>query len=202
MAREGRLPPGQSLTHKFPVLDLGRHPAPDLERWELRMDGAVSQEVRLGWKEFLDLPKESVQMDIHCVTQWSKFETVWEGISLKTLVNEGILKLKNSARYVLQHAADDYTTNLPLSVVLQESFLLATHVNGAPLTLEHGYPVRAVIGHIPGREDLFTPYLWKGAKWVTRLEFLEEDRPGFWEQNGYSNEADVWKEERLKSGLW
>jgi DMSO/TMAO reductase YedYZ molybdopterin-dependent catalytic subunit len=135
-------------------------------------------------------------MDIHCVTRWSKFDTVWEGVSVKTLVEQGFIRLKPTARYVLQHAEYGFTANLPLEVVLQDNFLLATHFNGEPLTPEHGYPLRGVIGYIPGRDDLVTTYFWKGAKWLRGLEFLGRDRPGFWEQAGYHNNADVWKEER------
>lgn len=137
-------------------------------------------------------------MDIHCVTRWSKFDTEWEGVSLKDLTEAGILKLKPTARYVIQHAEYGFTANLPLDVVLQDNFLLATHFNGEPLTPEHGYPLRGVIGAIPGREDLKVTYFWKGAKWLRGLEFAQEDRPGFWERAGYHNEADVWKEQRTQ----
>jgi DMSO/TMAO reductase YedYZ molybdopterin-dependent catalytic subunit len=136
-------------------------------------------------------------MDLHCVTRWSKVDTLWEGVSLRALVEQGLLKLKPSARHVLQHAEYGFTVNLPLEVVLQDNFLLATHFNGEPLSPDHGYPLRGVVGHIPGREDLKTPYLWKGAKWLRGLEFLAVDQPGFWEQAGYHNEADIWKEERF-----
>ena len=136
-------------------------------------------------------------MDLHCVTRWSKFDTIWEGVSVKTLVDEGLIKLKPTARYVLQHAEYGFTANLPLKIVLADNFLLATHFNGEPIEPDHGYPLRGVIGAIPGRDDLKVPYLWKGAKWLRGLEFLAHDRPGFWEQAGYHNEADVWKEERF-----
>ncbi len=135
-------------------------------------------------------------MDIHCVTQWSKFDTVWEGVSLRTLIELGLVKPLPTAKYVLQHAEHGFTANLPLEVMLGDNFLLATHYDGQPLTPDHGYPLRGVVGYIPGRNDLKTPYFWKGAKWLRGLEFLSEDRPGFWEQAGYHNEADVWKEER------
>lgn len=194
--REGRLPPGQSLTLKFPVLHYGPVPPFDPTTWTFRVWGEVEEERVWTWEEFNQLPRTTVKMDIHCVTRWSKADTVWEGVSVRTLVEQGFIRLKPTAAYVMQHAEYGYTTNLPLEVVLQENFLLATHFNGEPLTPEHGFPLRGVVGAIPGRPDLKTPYLWKGAKWLRGLEFMAQDRPGFWEQAGYSNSADVWKEER------
>lgn len=196
LRREGRLPPGQSLTVKFPVLHYGPVPPFNPATWTFRVWGEVEEEKVWTWEEFNQLPRTTVKMDIHCVTRWSKADTVWEGVSVRTLVEQGFIRLKPSAAYVMQHAEYGYTTNLPLEVVLQENFLLATHFNGEPLTPEHGFPLRGVVGAIPGRSDLKTPYLWKGAKWLRGLEFMAEDRPGFWEQAGYSNSADVWKEER------
>ena len=194
---EGRLPPGQSLTLKFPVLHYGPVPPFNPETWDFRVWGAVEEERRWAWDEFQHLPRTKIVMDIHCVTRWSKFDTEWEGVSVRTLVDEGFIRLKDDARYVIQHAEYGFTANLPLEVVLAENFLLATHYNGEPLTPEHGYPLRGVVGYIRGREDLKTPYFWKGAKWLRGLEFAAEDRLGFWEQAGYHNEADVWKEERF-----
>lgn len=196
MRREGRLPPGQALTVKFPVLHYGPVPPFNPATWDFRIWGEVEESRRWTWEEFNQLPRTRVVMDIHCVTRWSKFDTVWEGVSVKTLVEQGFIRLKPAARYVIQHAEYGFTANLPLEVVLQDNFLLATHFNGEPLTPEHGYPLRGVIGYIPGREDLVTTYFWKGAKWLRGLEFLPHDRPGFWEQAGYHNNADVWKEER------
>ncbi len=196
VAREGRLPPGQSLTQRFPVLHYGPVPRFDPATWDFRVWGEVEEEVRWTWDEFLKLPRTRVTMDIHCVTRWSKFDTTWEGVSVKALVEGGWIKLKSTARYVMQHAEYGFTANLPVEVVLADNFLLATHFNGEPLTPDHGYPLRGVVGYIPGREDLKVPYFWKGAKWVRGLEFMTHDRMGFWEQAGYHNEADVWKEER------
>lgn len=119
-------------------------------------------------------------MDIHCVTRWSKVDTVWEGVSVKTLVDQGLLKIKPGATHVMQHAEYGFTVNLPIQVVLQDNFLLATHFNGQPLSPEHGYPLRGVVGFIPGREDLETPYFWKGAKWLRSLEFMTHDPPSCW----------------------
>ena len=197
MKQEGRLPPGQSLTQKFPVLHYGPVPNFNPATWDLRVWGEVGEEVRWTWDQFQQLPRARVQMDIHCVTKWSKFDTVWEGVAVKTLIDEGFIKLKPEAKYVVQHAEYGFTVNLPLEVVLAENFLLATHFNGEPLTPDHGYPLRGVVGYIPSREDLPTPYLWKGAKWLRSLEFRATDKPGFWEQAGYHNEADIWKEQRF-----
>lgn len=194
---EGRLPPGQSVTQKFPVLHYGPVPTFNPATWSFWVRGEVEQEVRWNWDEFQKLPRTRVMMDLHCVTRWSKFDTLWEGVALHTLVDQGLIKLKPTARYVMQHAEYGFTVNLPLEVALQENFLLATHFNGEPLSPDHGYPLRGVIGAIPGRDDLKTPYLWKGAKWLRGLEFMAHDRPGFWEQAGYHNEADIWKEERF-----
>jgi DMSO/TMAO reductase YedYZ molybdopterin-dependent catalytic subunit len=195
--QEGRLPPGQSATQKFPVLHYGPVPAFKPATWSLRVWGEVEQEVRWTWDEFQNLPRDQVMMDIHCVTRWSKFDTLWEGVSLRTLIDQGLIRLKPSARYLLQHAEYGFTVNLSLEVALQANFLLATHFNGEPISPDHGYPLRGVVGAIPGRNDLTTPYFWKGAKWLRGLEFLAQDQPGFWEQAGYHNEADVWKEERF-----
>jgi DMSO/TMAO reductase YedYZ molybdopterin-dependent catalytic subunit len=193
---EGRLPPGQSLTVKFPVLHYGSVPMFNPATWDFRVWGEVEEEKKWSWDEFNQLPRTQIQMDIHCVTQWSKADTEWEGVSVKTLVDNGLIKVKASATYVMQHAEYGYTTNLPLKVVLQENFLLATHFNGEPLTPDHGYPLRGVVGHIPARADLESPYLWKGAKWLRSLEFMSKDKRGFWEQAGYHNRADIWREER------
>ena len=197
MRKNGRLPPGQSLTQRFPVLHYGPIPPFRPESWDFQVWGEVEQPLRLSWEEFNQLPRTRVQMDLHCVTRWSKFDMLWEGVAVRTLVEQGLLKIKPNARHVVEHAEYGYTTNLPLRVVLQENFLLATHYDGQPLEPEHGYPLRGMVGAIPGRGDLVTPYLWKGAKWLRGLEFLSQDQPGFWEQAGYHNDADVWKEERF-----
>jgi DMSO/TMAO reductase YedYZ molybdopterin-dependent catalytic subunit len=194
---EGRLPPGQSLTQKFPVLHYGPIPRFTPASWDFRVWGEVEQPVRWSWDEFQQLPRRKINMDIHCVTRWSKFDTEWEGVSVSDLITAGLIKPSPAARFVLQHAEYGFTVNLPLQVVLQDNFLLATHFNGEPIPADHGYPLRGVIGAIPGRSDLVSPYLWKGAKWIRGLEFLTNDRLGFWEQAGYHNEADIWKEERF-----
>ena len=195
---EGRLPPGQSLTMKFPVLHYGPVARFDPAAWDFRVYGEVEEEMRLTWEEFQRLPRVQIKMDIHCVTRWSKFDTLWEGVSVRDLVEQEIIRLLPAAKYVIQHAEGGYTTNLPLDIVLQDNFLLATHFDGQPISLEHGYPLRGIIGDVPERDDLMTPYFWKGAKWLRGLEFASEDRLGFWEKAGYHNEGDVWKEERFR----
>ena len=194
---ERRLPPGQALTLKFPVLHYG--PVPDFNpvTWDFRVWGEVEKEVGWSWAEFNQLPRTKVQMDIHCVTRWSKADTTWEGVSVRMLVEQGLIKIRPAAHFVMQHAEYGFTVNLPLEVVLQDNFLLATHFNGEPITPDHGYPLRGVVGAIPGRTELASPYLWKGAKWLRGLEFMSRDRLGFWEKAGYNNRADVWKEERF-----
>jgi DMSO/TMAO reductase YedYZ molybdopterin-dependent catalytic subunit len=194
---EDRLPPGQALTLKFPVLHYGPVPPFNPATWDLRVWGEVEKEVRWNWDEFNRLPRTRVTIDLHCVTRWSKADTVWEGISVRTLVEQGLIQLKPTAQFVMQHAEYGFTVNLPLAVVLQDNFLLATHFNGQPIEPDHGYPLRGLVGAIPGRDDLQTPYLWKGAKWLRGLEFMARDRLGFWEKAGYHNNADVWQEQRF-----
>jgi DMSO/TMAO reductase YedYZ molybdopterin-dependent catalytic subunit len=195
--KEGRMPPGQAITRKFPVLHYGPVPRFDPSSWDFKVWGEVEEPVQFRWEEFQQLPRTKVTMDIHCVTAWSKFDTQWEGVSVSTLVDNGIIRLKPAAQFVLQHAEYGFTANLPLEVVLQDNFLLATHFNGEPISPDHGYPLRGVVGAIPDRPGLKTPYLWKGAKWLRGLEFLSEDKQGFWERAGYHNEADIWKEQRF-----
>jgi len=197
MRSEGRLPPGQALTQKFPVLHYGSVPGFNPATWDFRVWGEVEKPLRLSWEEFNQLPRTRLKMDIHCVTRWSKFDTEWEGVSVRTLIDLGLVKPLPAARFVLQHAEFGFTANLPLETILAENFLMATHYNGAPITPDHGYPLRGVVGHIPGRSELMAPYFWKGAKWLRGLEFLTKDHPGFWEQAGYHNNADVWLEERI-----
>ncbi len=195
--KEGRLPPGQSLTLKFPVLHYGPVPHFNPATWDFRVWGLVEEEKRWTWDEFNRLPRTKIEMDIHCVTRWSKFDTVWEGVSVKTMVENGLFKIKPEATHVMQHAEYGFTVNLPLEVVLQDNFVMATHFNGEPISPDHGYPLRGVVGHIPSQKNSESPYFWKGAKWLRSLEFMPRDRRGFWEQAGYHNRADVWREERF-----
>ncbi len=197
MSDEKRLPPGQHVTTHFPTLHQGPIPAFNPATWDFRIWGAVEESTTWTWDDILNLPRIKVQLDLHCVTTWSLLDTSWEGISLKQLVDEEFVKPKPEAKFVMQHAEYGYTTNLPLEVALQPNFLIATHFNGSPLTPEHGYPLRAVVGAILGSKPMKDVYLWKGAKWLRGLEFLTNDRLGFWEANGYHNEGDVWKEQRF-----
>ena len=193
----GRLPQGQSLTLRFPVLHYGGVPVFDKDKWSFKIVGEVEEEICWSWEEFCALPQTEVTMDIHCVTAWSKTDTCWSGVSLKSLVGSGLVRPKSSASVVVQHCEQEYTTNLPIKTAMGENFILATHYGGDPLTPEHGYPLRGVCGAIPGRKDLDDVYLWKGGKWLRGLEFLSNDEPGFWEKAGYHNRGNVWKEERF-----
>jgi DMSO/TMAO reductase YedYZ molybdopterin-dependent catalytic subunit len=197
-----RLPPGQSLTQKFPILHYGPIPPVDLAQWRFRVFGLVEEEKEWNWEEFNQLPRTRVVMDIHCVTRWSKLDTEWEGVSVATLIDEGFIKLKPGAKFVIQHCEKGYTTNTPIDLVLQDNFLLATHFDGQPLIPEHGYPLRAVVGSFADRSEKSTTYFWKGGKWLRGLEFRATDDPGFWENAGYHNDADPWKEERFAGRSW
>jgi len=198
MEKSGRLPPGQSLTLKFPVLHYGSIPNFDPATWRFRIWGEVETPVTFTWDQFNQLPRRKLVMDIHCVTRWSKFDTEWEGVSVKDLIDNHIIKLKPDAKFVVEHAEYDFTANLPTNIVLADNFLLATRFNGEPISADHGFPVRGVVGAISGQTELTVPYFWKGAKWLRSLEFVKEDVPGFWERAGYNNNADVWKEERFE----
>ena len=181
-----RIPPGQVLTDKFPVLQFGRVPEyPDLAGWDFRVFGEVETPFTLSWVEFRQLPVTSVTLDIHCVTRWSKLDTVWEGISLQHVLE--VAQPRPSVRHVIFHSEHGYTANVPLEVATDPQCMLAWNYNGRPLEPEHGYPLRAIV---PGR------YFWKSAKWLRGVEFTAEDHPGFWERNGYHNDADPWKEQR------
>lgn len=194
---ENRLPPGQSLTQRFPVLHYGPTPKTDLENWDFRVFGLVEEEKVWDWAAFNQLPRTKVVLDIHCVTRWSKFDTEWEGVSLKTLVEEEIIKPRPEANYVIQHCEHGYTTNLPLAAMLEDNVIMATHYDGQPLPLEHGWPLRVVVGSFADRSESWNGYFWKGGKWLRGLEFRANDQLGFWERNGYHNEADPWKEQRF-----
>jgi DMSO/TMAO reductase YedYZ molybdopterin-dependent catalytic subunit len=183
-----RVPPGQTVTERFPILHEGDVPEYDLASWKLRVFGEVEQEKTFSFDELLALPQTKVQCDIHCVTRWSKLDTDWEGIKFSELLP--LLGAKSEARYVMIHADEDYETNIPLADLLREDVILAHRFDGEPLTDKHGWPMRLVVPHL---------YFWKSAKWITGIEFMKEDRPGFWEQNGFHNYADPFKEERFSS---
>ena len=180
-----RLPPGQYLTEKWPVLHAGDVPRIDLTTWTFRVFGEVEQEIELDWKTFNELPRSSNVQDIHCVTRWSRFDTAFEGVHWRELAK--LCKPLPSAQFVIAHAEHDFTSNVPLSFLEDEKALLATSADGEPLALEHGGPMRLVI---PGK------YFWKSAKWLRAIELSPVDRLGFWERYGYNNDADPWKEER------
>jgi DMSO/TMAO reductase YedYZ molybdopterin-dependent catalytic subunit len=186
--RDHRIPPGQSQTHKWPVLDAAGPPSIDLAHWRLELTGLVQRPVSWSWDEFMALPRVKVFSDFHCVTRWSRLDNLWDGVSTRTLL-EHAGTLQQQARFVIAHGYDHgWTTNVPLDLFLSEDALIATHHDGQPLTLEHGGPARLVIPRL---------YAWKSAKWLAALEFLAEDRAGFWERNGYHMNGDPWKEERF-----
>jgi DMSO/TMAO reductase YedYZ molybdopterin-dependent catalytic subunit len=184
--REPRLPPGQILTEKWPVLHHGAIPKVDLATWDFRIHGLVEAPVRWVWEEFQKLERTRVESDIHCVTRWSRYNNTWGGVAIREVFRH--VSLRPEARFAIVHAELGYTTNLPLAELIQDDVLLADTHDGAPLTPEHGWPLRLVV---PRR------YFWKSAKWVRGIEIVDRDRPGFWEQNGYHNEADPWREERF-----
>jgi DMSO/TMAO reductase YedYZ molybdopterin-dependent catalytic subunit len=186
MRGEGRLPPGQSLTLKWPVLHEGNVPRTDLRTWDFRIDGLVERPVRLTWEEFNKLPKAEIRCDIHCVTRWSRFDNRWRGVPFSGLLN--LIKLQPRAGFVLVHAEQGYTANVPLPDLDRDDVLFATHHDGQPLTPEHGYPLRLIVPQL---------YAWKSVKWVRGIEFLDHDAPGFWEQNGYHIYGNPWKEQRF-----
>jgi DMSO/TMAO reductase YedYZ molybdopterin-dependent catalytic subunit len=181
-----RLPPGQSEVVRWPVLTYGPTPRIKLEEWSLIIDGAVNKPVTLNWEAFNALPFLELTTDIHCVTRWSRLGMIWEGVSLDELI--GLAGgLTNNANFLLAETVEGYTTNVPVRDILNNQAMVATKAHGEPLTPEHGGPARLFIPHL---------YLWKSAKWVTRLTFSPTDQPGFWERNGYHNYGDPWKEER------
>jgi len=183
---EGRIPPGQYLTEKFPVLTKGPTPTVNLERWRLRLFGNVENEVEFTHSEFMALPQVTIQSDFHCVTRWSMLDSVWEGVHIGEVIDR--VGIVSSTRFAMVHAYGQYTTNLPLADLIDEDVLFAHSWNGEPLSKEHGGPVRLVVPNL---------YAWKSAKWVNGMEFMEYDEPGYWEQAGYHDRGDPWKEERF-----
>jgi DMSO/TMAO reductase YedYZ molybdopterin-dependent catalytic subunit len=180
-----RLPPGQYLTEKWPVLHAGTVPDVDLATWTLDVSGEVERPLALTWVQLLELPSCEVTVDIHCVTRWSRFDTAFKGVHWSELAK--LVSPKPSARFVVAHAEQDFTANVPLATIEAEDALIAYEADGEPLTPEHGWPLRLVV---PSR------YFWKSAKWLRGLELLDHDEPGFWERYGYNNNADYWREER------
>jgi DMSO/TMAO reductase YedYZ molybdopterin-dependent catalytic subunit len=194
----GRLPPGQALTQKFPVLHYGPVPSFNPATWDFKVFGLVEESKVWTWAEFNQLPRRTVKMDIHCVTRWSKFDTGWEGVHLKDLIDHGLIRPRPEAKFIMQHCEYGFTVNVPIEVALSEVFLLATHYDGKPLEPDHGYPLRGIAGALPHQAHSENDrYFWKGGKWLRGLEFMAQDRAGFWEQAGYSMTANVWREERF-----
>jgi DMSO/TMAO reductase YedYZ molybdopterin-dependent catalytic subunit len=182
-----RLPPGQYLTDKWPVLHAGAVPTVDLKTWDFRVFGEVENPIRLTWEELQALPAREITIDIHCVTRWSRFDTGFRGVHWSELAK--LVRPRPSAHYVVAHAEQGFTSNVSLEAIEDENALVAWEADGEPLSPDHGWPLRLVV---PSR------YFWKSAKWLRGLELLNHDEPGFWERYGYHNEADYWKEERYE----
>jgi DMSO/TMAO reductase YedYZ molybdopterin-dependent catalytic subunit len=185
MKKQGRLPPGQSLTTRFPVLTYGPIPKFDPATWDFRVFGGVEKEMRWNWEEFQKLPTVQITTDIHCVTRWSKFDTVWEGVRFRDLAE--MVGVKGEVKHVIAHCDYGYTTNVPLEDMMGDKVLLAYKYDGQMLEPDHGAPVRTLVPHL---------YFWKSAKFLRALELSPIDKPGFWENAGYHNYGDPFKEER------
>jgi len=183
--RKDRVPPGQRVTEKLPVLQFGDIPDIDITEWSFRITGLVEEEIELDYDEFMNLPRIKVISDVHCVTGWTKLNNEWEGVS--TSVIKDLTTLLPEARYVMVYSADGYTTNLSLSDFLQPDVLFAVKLNDEILSTENGFPVRLVVPRL---------YFWKSAKWVVGIEFMRENKPGYWETRGYHMRGDPWREER------
>jgi DMSO/TMAO reductase YedYZ molybdopterin-dependent catalytic subunit len=180
-----RLPPGQYLTEKWPVLHAGTVPQTDLSTWDFKVFGEVEEPVTLTFDGLQALPQTEITVDIHCVTRWSRFDTGFKGVHWRELAK--LVRPKPSARFVVAHAEQGFTANLPLAALDDDNSLVAWEADGEPLEPEHGWPLRLVVP---------TRYFWKSAKWLRGLELLAADQPGFWERYGYHNEADYWQEQR------
>lgn len=185
-ALDHRLPPGQVWTERFPILHEGEVPEYDMSVWTLRVFGEVEEEKVFTYEELMKLPQRTMKVDIHCVTRWSKPDTTWEGVLFRDVLE--LLKVKPAAKHVMIHADHDYETNVPLEDLLGDQILLAHSYDGKPLTPKHGWPLRLVVPHL---------YFWKSAKWIRGFELMQEDRPGFWERNGFHNVAEPFREERF-----
>lgn len=186
--RKDRIPPGQRMTEKWPVLHAGGVPNIDIDSWTFTISGLVKEERTLSYQDFMSLPRVKVLSDIHCVTRWSKLNNLWEGVP--TGIIKELVSLLPEANFLMVHSAGGFTTNLPLSDFFESDVLLAVKHDGELLSPEHGYPVRLVVPRL---------YLWKSAKWVVGIEFMDKDKPGFWESLGYHNRGDPWQEERYGS---
>ena len=183
----GRIPPGQYETRDFPVLSAGPTPHTSLATWDFIIRGPRGTAARWTWDEFQALPHETVKTDIHCVTKWTKLDTMWEGVSVDTLLTLAGERGVESAPYILALSDGDYTTNLPLADVMGGKAWVAVTYDGAPLPPEHGGPARLLVPHL---------YFWKSAKWLRQVRFMDRDAAGFWESLGYHNYGDPWREQR------
>lgn len=183
-----RVPPGQVLSERFPVLHYGNVPLyKDLSKWDFRIFGLVAEPVRLTWEQLMALPRKTITADIHCVTRWSKLDTTWTGVPWREVLK--LVQVKPEATHLMEHGENGFATNISLEILAEDpDAMLAFEYDGKPLTPEHGYPLRMLVP---------TKYFWKSAKWLRGLEFMAGDRPGFWEQNGYHMEGDPWREERF-----
>jgi DMSO/TMAO reductase YedYZ molybdopterin-dependent catalytic subunit len=180
-----RLPPGQYLTEKWPVLHAGDVPKVDLATWSLRLDGLVKEPRQLSYAEFKQLPRHAVKADVHCVTRWSMLDSTWQGVPVAELMK--LVQLDPAATHVMAHAEHGFSANLSLDDFLRDENMLVDTRNGEPIAPEHGWPLRLFVPHL---------YFWKSAKWIRGLEFMHGDKPGFWEQYGYHMRGDPWAEER------
>ncbi len=185
MPRSDRLPPGQIETRKWPVLHYGNVPRVDLATWRFEVRGAVENPIALTWQELIALPRQTTLCDIHCVTRWSRYDNLFGGVPVRTILER--VRPKPEARFVVVRAEQGYTTNVPLEDLDRPDNLLALEHGGEPLSAEHGGPIRLLVPHL---------YLWKSAKWLCGFDFVEEDEAGFWERNGYHMRGDPWAEER------
>lgn len=181
-----RLPPGQALTERFPILHEGEVPDYDLEKWDLKVFGAVDREIVVTYEQIMKMPQTSVTVDIHCVTRWSRFDNTFTGVKFSDFLKE--VGINPNSKYVMLHADQDYTANLELSDLDRDDVLLAHSFEGKPLTDKHGWPLRLVVPHL---------YFWKSVKWIRGIEFIDENKPGFWEKNGFHINGDPFKEERF-----
>lgn len=183
--RDERLPPGQHLVRNWPVLDLGVQPHVEITSWRLEISGEVANPSSLDWTALTSLPQARMTSDIHCVTTWSRYDNIWDGVAVHDLLDA--VMPRDTARFVAFTSYDGYTTNMPFADFAVANAILAHSWEGQPISREHGGPLRLVVPHL---------YFWKSPKWLNRIEFLSEDRPGFWERNGYHNYGDPWQEQR------
>lgn len=183
-----RVPPGQTVTDRFPILHEGDVPQYDMSSWSIRVFGEVEEEKTFTFDDLMNMPQTDVLCDIHCVTRWSKLDTNWRGIKFTDFMKH--FNIKPEGKYVMVHGDTDYTTNIPLEDLLKDNILLAHTYEGEKLTEKHGGPMRLVVPHL---------YFWKSAKWITGFEFMTEDKPGFWEQNGFHMYAEPFAEQRFSA---